>query len=175
MISKSKKSEERDPGLADPTFTPGDQTTDPGKEKALPRSSPDEVAPVPDAAGKLPSDQETEPAESGYRVAAGKSITASTGDVIDAGQEITEKHLAGGAERLEQLVKSGHVVKVQKGKAKSESGEELPPLHGVDGNQPVAPTNPDQGPGPGPAANPLPGDLSKQSSTGSSGDFGSKT
>lgn len=150
-----KDDDKRDPNIAEPQFAPGDQTTTPGKEQVLPRSTPEEVAPVPDASGQLPSDKEPEPSESGYRVADGKSITASTGDVIDAGHEITEKHLAGGAQRLEELVKSGHVVKTAKGKPKNADGEELPPLHGVDGNKPIEPTAGDQQPVKNPPADPL--------------------
>jgi hypothetical protein len=45
-----------------------------------------------------------------FTVAAGMSITSLRG-VIDANEEISARDLAGGQERIDELVASGHVVK----------------------------------------------------------------
>jgi hypothetical protein len=85
-----------------------------GNRPVEPDSNPDEIAPVP-GSDRDPSRAPTPaPSSTGYRVAPGKSIAAGTGDLLDAGQEISPDHVAGGVERLEQLVKTGHVVKTAK-------------------------------------------------------------
>lgn len=121
--------------LADSTYPKGDQTVDRKESKAVPDSTPDEIAPVPDAAGNEP--KEPAASESGYRVAAGKSITSTKSDLLDAGSEITEKDVPGGAERLEELAKGGFVVKTAKGSGAPKEDAQTP--HGVDGNAPEEP------------------------------------
>lgn len=84
------------------------------EENPIPSSEPDEIAPVPDAAGNLPRQPKPAPSSTGYRVEQGKSITSSRGELLSEGAEIGERDLAGGQERIDELVKSGHIVKTDK-------------------------------------------------------------
>lgn len=110
--------------IAPLTHPEGAQTVDKAEDKALPDSAPDEIAPIPD--GSSLRKAKPAPSSTGYRVAEGKSISAATGDLIDAGQEISVGHVPGGEQRLEELIKSGHVVRTEKkGEASSAAAPEL--------------------------------------------------
>jgi len=120
-----------DPNIAPSTHPNGEQSVDRAEDKVLPDSTPDEIAPVPDAGtGDAPKQAKPAPSSTGYRVAPGKSITGGNGDALDAGAEIGEQHVVGGDKRLQELVKAGYVVKAEK-KAEGAQGEP----HGVDGNK----------------------------------------
>lgn len=102
-----------DPGLAPSTHPDGGQSVDPKEDKVLPDSSPEEIAPIPNADGTLPKPAKPAPSSTGYRVAEGKSVSAVTGDQLDAGAEIGPQHV-GGQARLDDLVKGGAVVETDK-------------------------------------------------------------
>lgn len=89
------------------------------EENPIPTSTPDEIAPVPDAAGNVPTPKPA-PSSTGYRVAQGKAITSSRG-VLSEGAEIGERDLAGGDERIQELVNTGHIVKTDKAAADEKS------------------------------------------------------
>jgi hypothetical protein len=110
LTALQKLKAERDGGGTQGT-SGGAQTTDPAQSKSLPGSEPDEIAPIP---GQVAAKGKPEPSASGYRVAPGKSLTGARGDLHDAGAEISEKDVAGGAERLTELEKLGYVVKTDR-------------------------------------------------------------
>jgi hypothetical protein len=110
--------------LAEPTFEPGQQTVDPKQDKVLPKSAPGEIAPLPDNTAttkKAGDDEKPATSSTGYRVVDGKSVTAKTGDLLNAGDEIGEKHVDGGAERLEELARAGVIEKVGGGSSSPSS------------------------------------------------------
>lgn len=84
------------------------------EENPIPTSEPGEIAPVPDAAGNALQQPKPAPSSTGYRVAPGKSITSSRGEILGEGAEIGERDLAGGEERLKELEEGGYVVSTEK-------------------------------------------------------------
>jgi hypothetical protein len=97
--------------IAPLTHPDGTQTVDKAEDKTLPNSEPDEIAPIPDGSVRK---AKPAPSSTGYRVEQGKAVSSSTGDTLSDGAEIGPGHVPGGVERLEELVKSGHVVKTEK-------------------------------------------------------------
>jgi hypothetical protein len=82
------------------------------EENPLPGSAPDEIAPLPDAAGNTPP--KPAPSSTGWRVAPGKSIASGRGELLSEGAEIGERDVAGGVERLNELRDGGYVVETDK-------------------------------------------------------------
>lgn len=124
----SEKDEQpaKDPGLADPTFPLGEQSVDPKLSKALPDSSPDEIAPIPDGSEEGPRKARQAASATGYRVAAGHSISSLKGDPLDANAEIGPADV-GGQDRIDHLVEVGHIDQVDKTGDKPERDQKVEP------------------------------------------------